>query len=278
MWSIEFVEVPDESKVKVKELKDGATSGRKSSEPLAVPAPGAKVTEHRLSDDFKDHEYLSVKETELGSSADSEGNILDTMTERLKRGKEHTEPDRPLFLTVDRSMSNMSTISTLTPNSVASDREKDFEEGSTTPTGDQDPCLSNQDDRSSDRSVDVSVGLDALDLDDNSSINKSTPSLISLTDDVQFSQSETSSISSAGQPPGTNQMSAKPSGDGKPANGAALSPTTAEFHIVTDNEVQEAVKTAEDVIQKYKPVKRMRILRDGENEIFFLNCKKSIFQ
>ena len=213
MWSVEFVEVPEEKPVKSKESRE------EPDKPAVAPTPpqsipivtskqpsldlpvGNMADTHRL-DEYKDTEYLTAnKEVELGSSAESDSNPFETYRNPMM------EPDLISF-----------------------------------------------DDEPLERPVDT--GVDALvELEQPQEVKvKKTPPprppqperMMSLTS--QTSVSSDKSLSS------------------EPRQTAPTSPS-ADFVFVTETEVKDAMKSANDQIQKFSPRKR-RGLRDGQYQCF----------
>ncbi|XP_050392525.2 WD repeat and FYVE domain-containing protein 3 [Patella vulgata] len=126
MWSIEFVQVPDESKIKPKdEVDDKEKQENKLNRALSMSPPVAipKISRRESCDsyselrsatdmlrDFKDPDFLVAKGCELGSSAESESHI----GQKLKCSKEtgcSREGIGHDFSSLERLESNMSTAS-----------------------------------------------------------------------------------------------------------------------------------------------------------------------
>ncbi len=96
MWSLEFVQVLDESKQKAKEaVKIEKTSEMTSSpKPIPVVQRASSTNEPSPPDDdsaaerlreFKDPSHLAAKQVELGSSAESDGGGMDSLKDHFSR-------------------------------------------------------------------------------------------------------------------------------------------------------------------------------------------------
>ena len=209
MWSIEFVQVLDETKQKEKEgQKDNTTESsvslvsgskaipvlkRASSSSVVDPSPTEDILAAERLQEFKDSgTRLAAKEVELGSSAESDsGNPVENLREHLDRVSQLQQADR-----VSLGSNNSS------DDLVGYGRE---------PIGDVDSA------------VDVAAVLD------NSS----------------------------------KGITSQPSKD-------QTSPTS-DFVFVTENEVKDAVKSANESVQKFSP-RKLRGLREGIHLFCYFCC------
>lgn len=192
------MEVPDDNKsTKSKERRDKDQTGRATPTACSAPQPiSNKLTQRNLDDksaverlqDFKDPDYLSTKEVELGSSAESDSYPLDQYRKDNACMQFNDHIKKP-----------------------------------------------------------VEPALDALAELEKDTVKK-TPPPRPPRPERMLSQASTSSQTSA-----------------ESRQTAPTSPS-ADFVFVTETEVKDAMKSANDAIQKLSPRKR-RGLRDGEHHM-----------
>ncbi len=208
MWSLEFVQVLDESKLKEKETNSTMESSNAVSAPKAIPvltrASSSGVdpspTEDSLAaerlQEFKDPgTHLAAKEVELGSSAESEGG---STVEHLKQ-----------------HLDRVSLLQQQSADQASVGSNEDLAEfGRDIGGGDVDSA------------VDVAAALD--DVNQNATVSQQQQQ-------QQQSKDQTS--------------------------------PTSDFVFVTDNEVKDAVKSAQDSMQRFSP-RRIRGLREGKCVVF----------
>ncbi len=96
MWSLEFVQVLDESKQKQKEVSKIEKLSETVSSPKPIPvlqrrapstneaSPPDNSAAERLQE-FKDPSHLAAKQVELGSSAESDGGGMDSLKDHFSR-------------------------------------------------------------------------------------------------------------------------------------------------------------------------------------------------
>lgn len=92
MWSVEFVQLPDENlKQKDNQTNSSNKTGRSSSKPISIPKISRKESCDSYSDlvvdklkDFKDPECLVTAEPELGSSAESDNHLMEHMRNKSR--------------------------------------------------------------------------------------------------------------------------------------------------------------------------------------------------
>lgn len=99
MWNLEFVQVPDETATNPKK-GDVVDTSKPDDTPVVPPTsahPASQAIATERLQEFKDATFLSSKDVELGSSAESDGNpLLDRLREQLDHrswSKENTAPN-----------------------------------------------------------------------------------------------------------------------------------------------------------------------------------------
>ena len=150
MWNLEFVQVPDEAKTKSKRDDDVADASIPGDAPVAPPAPARPTSQSIVTERLHEFKDMTLREVELGSSAESDGNpLLDRLREQLDHrtwSKENTAANvvrSNASFTTSHDVSDSSSVSRL---SVGDDND------------DTSPNLGNIDD-----AVDVLAELEAND-------------------------------------------------------------------------------------------------------------------
>ena len=83
MWNLEFVQVPDEASTKSKK-DDVADATKPDDAPVAPTAPARPTSRSIATERLHEFKDMTLKEVELGSSAESDGNpLLDRLREQL---------------------------------------------------------------------------------------------------------------------------------------------------------------------------------------------------
>ena len=84
MWNLEFVQVPDEATTKSKRDNDVADASIPDDVPVAPPAPARTTSQSIATERLHEFKDMTMREVELGSSAESDGNpLLDRLREQL---------------------------------------------------------------------------------------------------------------------------------------------------------------------------------------------------
>ncbi|XP_048248442.1 WD repeat and FYVE domain-containing protein 3-like isoform X1 [Haliotis rufescens] len=265
MWSVEYVQVPIETKTKSKDQpetgkKDVVTSPVVNTQPIGIPKIARRESCDSYSDarsavdllkDFKDPDYLAAKECELGSSADSEHHYVNRMKNRDNKKREQTntgDTEKDVF---ERLESNLSTTSS------TSDLYRGEDGTSTNGDGDD---LSRECDSSSIKSGEHSLetALDVLtELGDEEKVTSQNSQ--------QPSQSEPclAAVASGENSVGVDGRSkSHPDLKGSGHESDSSRSNSSDFVVIQDGEVADSKKSMEEVLKKYKP-KNKNTLREG---------------
>lgn len=272
MWSVEYVQLPDDDKNRQKETlltisnveEDTVSDLKKTdsmdgSQPIPIPVRRArrescdsyntdpKSVADRLKE-FKDPETLAAAETELGSSAESEGHISSSVKsvsnrDIMKNG-----------VSYERAESTISTTSSL--NDFVRQEVVDSDELQSTPYLEESSCpnqpAGSQQNGSTvsgeatiDKAVDALVELGEANIGGTQLPSQSDPCIVSSTEDG-FSTDDRSQSHPDLKIPQPNSNS-----DDK------------DFVVITESQIKEAPKTVEDLMNKYR-TKTKNSLRDGK--------------
>ena len=260
MWSVEYVQVPDENQQKSTETSNTKDTVALAARQLSKEATSQpiEITKRRRSScnsyngdiqtavdrlkDFKDPDYVTAKQVELGSSVDSNSIFMSNLQETIGNSGRNTESRE---LAIDREDSNISRTSSIS------------DLGNPDEVGSQDNEMNKDGEVQSQKSeVSVASAIDALDMAENIPSEKQGDSA-SVSEHVDVSQPVLLDIDKV-----TNNIGSVT----KEMYEEGKSPSS-EFEVISETEVKVATgPSADDVVRKYKR-KTKNTLREGEDLI-----------
>ncbi|ESO89055.1 hypothetical protein LOTGIDRAFT_154132 [Lottia gigantea] len=243
MWSIEYVQVPDETKTKLKEdntdstNKDNSKSVRNTS--ISPPVNVPKISRRESCDsyselrsatdmlrDFKDPDFLVAKGCELGSSAESESHLVQKMKDKdCESSRDRMSNDFSMLERLESNMSTTSSTSDIYKTDDGTSTNGDLEEYA--------PVEPNNESL-------AALGEDALDKSFGSQPSQSEPCLVSAVGD-------------------NNEVRSKSHGDLKSGGDSetdSIKSSSSGYVVINDSDIQQVKFT-----ERPKPTKNT--LRDG---------------
>ena len=274
MWSVEYVQVPDENQQKPIETSNPKDTVALAARQLSKEATSQpiEIAKRRRSScnsyngdiqtavdrlkDFKDPDYIAAKQVELGSSVDSNSIFMANLQETIGNSG---RTDEGREVAIDREDSNVSRTSSIS------------DLGNADEIGNQDNEMNRDGEVQSQKSeVSVASAMDAFDMAENIPSEKPGESA-GASEHVDVNQPVLLDLEKV-----TNNL-----GSGtKEIYEEGKSPSS-EFEVISETEVKTSVgPSADDVVRKYRR-KTKNTLREGEDLIslhfIMLNCLIILF-
>ena len=257
MWSVEYVQVPDETQQKSTETSSTKDTVALAANKLAKEASQPiEITKRRRSScnsydgdiqtvvdrlkDFKDPDYhIAAKQVELGSSVDSNSIFMSNLQETIGSSGRNAEGREVAIEREDSNISRTSSISDL---------------GNADEVGIQDNELNRDGEVQSQKSeVSVASAMDALDMAENIPSEKASESA-SASEQIDINQPVLIDLDKVTDDAGSRTREIYEEGK---------SPSS-EFEVIGEAEIKNSTgPTADDMVRKYRR-KTKNTLREGE--------------